>query len=186
MPMQMVTPTFAGNPGDNLKVFLSQCKLQWLGMGLDQNEVEEARVSSVISGCTGAARDFVDSLDRDIADDFTKLCEALTARFPWVPRVEDTQAHMTKMCNLKQGNKTFQEYAEEGAKLKPVLPESVQALLARQWIQGLADPMTVQAVTAYYEAAMEMKIATFEGAVKVARNCQGEGSHMNTHQQSRP
>ncbi|KAJ5156366.1 hypothetical protein N7492_009169 [Penicillium capsulatum] len=62
-------------------------------------------------GLEGVARDFVSYLSEEDMLFYTKLWEALKARFPYQQQYDDNI--LQRVMGIKQGTKSFDEYCEE-------------------------------------------------------------------------
>ena len=71
------SPTFAGSPGEDVEMFIRQCKLQWIGARLTDDEKNEAIATTIFMGCRDVAGRYVRGLSRNEKDDWLVLAEKL-------------------------------------------------------------------------------------------------------------
>lgn len=134
------TITFSGLPGERVKYFLVMCKVTWVNIGLSKNDLNDAQVASVIYGTRGAAKQFVAGLGDETVSSFARLSDALTRRFPYIkPYGERYDVILREASQLKQGNKTIEEYAAEGKMFCERLQFEYNLSVSVFWIQGLAN-----------------------------------------------
>ncbi|KAJ5936683.1 hypothetical protein N7466_003133 [Penicillium verhagenii] len=161
---------------ENLKVFLSTCKFQWANLGLNNEDLNEARVASVITGCSGVAREYIDQLPVETANSFNALSTALKERFPYTPRTVDVRTDLHAMMALKQGRKALKEYEDEGLRLRSLISEQLLPLLQKQWLERLNDQSVAKGVEGAFNLSTQItgKPATFEQIIKAVRDTVGE------------
>jgi acyl-coenzyme A thioesterase PaaI-like protein len=74
-------PTFSGAPGEAVDVYISKCKFYWAGRGLQDDELSEARGTTLRGGLTSQAADYAAGLDINEQLDFDRLSASLKERF---------------------------------------------------------------------------------------------------------
>ncbi|KAJ5948825.1 hypothetical protein N7454_002132 [Penicillium verhagenii] len=138
---------FSGAAGENIQVYLLQCKHAWTGVGMSEEEKSEARAVTVFKGLRGDARLFVNSLSTGDLVDFSQLSKRLTERFPVRATTEEDDAILKKINALSQKGKSLSEYIAEAQELKVVAHGPMQETLARKWCQGLNDHQVAAAIS---------------------------------------
>ena len=86
-----VQPTFSGEYGEDVELFINQCRFAWSGVGLDDGKKNLAIATTMMSGLRGTALRFGKVLVKNERMDGGKLAEKLRERFPEQERAEETQ-----------------------------------------------------------------------------------------------
>jgi hypothetical protein len=104
---------FSGRPGENVRHYVKQCKYAWIGMsGMKEEERQEAQAMTSMSGLRGPALEFAHTLSQDIQDSFELFSQKLIDQFPFEKKVVNKFDVWMQACPQKQGNRSFEEYAE--------------------------------------------------------------------------
>ncbi|KAJ5729225.1 uncharacterized protein N7483_003733 [Penicillium malachiteum] len=75
--------------------------------------------TALLSGLTGEAHEFANTLDDEVIGNFDLLGKALADRFPCIkPQEEGFSVTMAHIHTLKQNNKTLDEYYREGQRVR--------------------------------------------------------------------
>lgn len=132
--------TFSGNRGERVKYFLVMCKLKWMLPYLSEKDINDGQVAEVIFGVRGAAEQFVQILGTETVSSFALLSDALTRRFPYIPPYRERRdIVMCEAMQMSQGNKTLEEYAEEGKRFCQRLSFKESFTVSVWWITGLSN-----------------------------------------------
>ena len=96
-----VQPTFSGEYGEDVELFINQCRFAWSGVGLDDGKKNLAIATTMMSGLRGTALRFGKVLVKNERMDGGKLAEKLRERFPEQERAEETQNILIKIALRK-------------------------------------------------------------------------------------
>ena len=96
-----VQPTFSGEYGEDVELFINQCRFTWSGVGLDDGKKNLAIATTMMSGLRGTALRFGKVSVKNERMDGGKLAEKLRERFPEQERAEETQNILIKIALLK-------------------------------------------------------------------------------------
>ena len=130
-------PTFLGSATEAVDVYINKYKFYQVSCGLSADKLSEARGTTLYRGLTGAIEEYTLTLDIEEQLDFDKLSAKLRERFPFKKREVDRMDTINKVMALKQGNKSFEEYIDKAFKLKPLLGNDIESLLAQRQVNGL-------------------------------------------------
>jgi hypothetical protein len=104
---------FSGRPGENVRHYVKQCKYAWIGMsGMKEEERQEAQAMTLMSGLRGPALEFAHTPSQDIQGSFELFSQKLIDQFPFEKKVVNKFDVWMQACPQKQGNRSFEEYAE--------------------------------------------------------------------------
>lgn len=90
---------------------------------------------------TGAINDQVD---------FDQMSAKLKERFPFKKRKVGHIGTFRQVMALKQGDKSFEDYAEEAIRLKSLVGPDMEALLCEQWANGLQNEAISASIAVKY------------------------------------
>ena len=147
--LNLVAPIrFDGGETADVEDFLDTLELSFplLDNQVAEAKRDRAKVLALQSLLDGKAREFWNTLQRDKNATFELTATTLRQRFPakseddaseWTVRLQA----VTDMGELRQGDLTSREYAEEAERLFAALGDDNSLILASKFLQGLRDPM---------------------------------------------
>lgn len=131
--------TFSGRPGEDVEIYIRQCKLQWMGVQLDETDRNEAIATTIYTGCRDSAARFVQTLSREEKDSWKILSEKLKARFPELECEDNAERAITRLTELRQGSQSLLKYAEFALEIDDQIPSNLRPALVNRFVDGLAD-----------------------------------------------
>jgi hypothetical protein len=80
--------------------------------GMKEEERQEAQAMTLMSGLRGPALEFAHTPSQDIQGSFELFSQKLIDQFPFEKKVVNKFDVWMQACPQKQGNRSFEEYAE--------------------------------------------------------------------------
>ena len=114
--------------------------------GMKEEERQGAQAMTPMSGLRGPALEFAHTLSREIQDSFELFSQKLIDQFPFEKKVVNKFDMWMQACSQKQGNRSFEEYAESVRLLSSQVGPENQSELAQAWVAGLNNQFISAAV----------------------------------------
>ncbi|KAH3057053.1 hypothetical protein KXW16_004976 [Aspergillus fumigatus] len=170
-------PTFSGKPGEDVDLYIDQCRFMWAGVSLDPEEKKQAIATTLFVGLREAALRFGRTLPKTERKDWEKLAQHLRARFPEQEPSDRIQDAIMRLSELRQGTKSLRGYIDEVQELTMSIPDDWGQSVGSMFARGLSDPMTRKVLNAYIQAQKAMsKTVKIEELIRMARACEDEAT----------
>ncbi|KAJ5679603.1 hypothetical protein N7462_007847 [Penicillium macrosclerotiorum] len=149
--------------------------MHWMGRGLNAEELNLARATSLRTGLRGIARRFAATLPIEVQKDFVKLSQEMNRQFPWVQVQQDRLAPIRKLASLKQGTRSFREYVDEAYRLRAEVPVEDGERLALSWVEGLNNQNVLMIMRSFIQDRGASHRFSLDEMVTKARSLLHEG-----------
>ena len=106
---------------------------------------DEAKCYILMSKTQGIARKWVNEQEDDIMQDWKRLKEAFTTRFPKAVKKGKAKDALSALFALKQSKRDLDQYIEEAREIRDSLPKELAEDVAERLIEGL-DSETVRGI----------------------------------------
>lgn len=155
-------------------MYINQCERAWAGSQIRKDDLTRAQVTTLYGGLKGNALDFAKGLSQETRHNFQSLSTKLKERFPFRERRESQREVLDQIRHLRQGQRSLEDYVEEGRRLFHSDGEALNEYLIDQWIDGLRYEPAVATIRGLVgEWRHSGEIVGFEEVVRAARGAHG-------------
>lgn len=144
--------TFEGTKDNDIDKFLSNVEISFQpreAQYLVEATKEKARLMYLATIMDGKARKWWRSIDRSKRDTWEKATTLLRTKYGDGKLISGEVTEWTRACaefsELKQGNKTNEDYVKQVKELSGILGDRFNAALATKFVTGMKEP-TIQKV----------------------------------------
>lgn len=163
-------PKFSGQKGENVEQYIKQCRFMWNATNCLEEELDEARAMQLYAGLTGSAASFMNRQGQAVIGNFKSASDALLKAFPWDQSLMDDEDDiLERVLALKQDKLSFDQYVEEGMKLKVLSTPGQLPILCKRWVQGLEDTLISTIAFSKVKSWHAKDKLTFDRVVAISR-----------------
>lgn len=126
---KMAISTFSGERErqEDVDNYIIPCSFYWMGSGLPEKEMSEAKANQLYAGLTGSAMNSMQK--HSVANNFDQAAAALRSKFPWIPYREEPEKTIKRIFEFRQyTSQGLEKYIDEAIRLRARLFSFVQTL----------------------------------------------------------
>lgn len=164
-------PTFSGRIGEDVDLYLNQCRVKWLGRSLCDSDFNLAIATTTLGGLRDAAERYAKTLKKEDKKDWETLHNLLQKKFAEREDPNQDTVALRKISRLVQGrDETTRKYLERIRDLEVQLPAGPhwQGLLTGGAVEGLRNEMTKKVLMGHLESRKADDAFTMDDVTRMA------------------